>query len=287
VVNNENFTNPDMYDQYDGQHKPQDTPDYSKPVAYDNQGRPLYAHPPAMAQGIPASDPKSAGAPEAAPAEGHTEHQYVHFSRAIDPQTPNIPPEIMRRYEESKRKYPRLNLSKGEFIISDVRRHPIGLVQIWAIALVLIIALMGVLIPLVSGENANDQMLLLATAGLGLLSFFIFGGALVASYVYMNNRFYLTNESVIQEIQSSIFVKHEQTVSLSNIEDASFYQNGLLPHIFNYGLIRLSTEGDETTYRFSFVADPKTHIAVLNNAVEAFKNGRPVEIPDGHPDQPS
>jgi hypothetical protein len=38
----------------------------------------------------------------------------------------------------------------------------------------------------------------------------------------------------------------------------------------------LSTEGDETTYRFNFVADPKRHIAILNDAVEAFKNGRPL-----------
>jgi hypothetical protein len=38
----------------------------------------------------------------------------------------------------------------------------------------------------------------------------------------------------------------------------------------------LSTEGDETTYRFNYVTNPKYYIAILNNAVEAFKNGRPV-----------
>jgi len=64
---------------------------------------------------------------------------------------------------------------------------------------------------------------------------------------------------------------------LSNIEDASFTQHGILQQILNYGDIRLSTEGDETTYRFSYVAAPKEHIARLNNAVEAFKNGRPVD----------
>jgi hypothetical protein len=81
---------------------------------------------------------------------------------------------------------------------------------------------------------------------------------------------------VIQEIQTSLFTKHEQTVSLVNIEDASFVQRGILQTMLNYGSIRLSTEGDETTYRFSYVANPKEQIAVLNNAVEAFKNGRPV-----------
>lgn len=41
-------------------------------------------------------------------------------------------------------------------------------------------------------------------------------------------------------------------------------------------MIRLSTEGEETTYRFNYVANPKRQTAILNNAVEAFKNGRPV-----------
>ena len=40
--------------------------------------------------------------------------------------------------------------------------------------------------------------------------------------------------------------------------------------------MRLSTEGEETTYRFNYVEDPKAQVATVNNAVEAFKNGRPV-----------
>ena len=95
--------------------------------------------------------------------------------------------------------------------------------------------------------------------------------------MYAQNRFFLTNESVIQEIQLSLFSKREQTVSLGNIEDASFSQKGILQTFFNYGSIRLSTEGDETTYRFQYVANPRHEIAILNNAVEAFKNGRPVD----------
>jgi hypothetical protein len=47
--------------------------------------------------------------------------------------------------------------------------------------------------------------------------------------------------------------------------------------MLNYGTVRLSTEGEETTYRVSYVANPRHHIAVLNNAIESFKNGRPVD----------
>ena len=99
---------------------------------------------------------------------------------------------------------------------------------------------------------------------------------IVATVIYRGNKFFLTNESVIQHLQHGIFSRKEQTISLTNIEDASFTQHGILQHMFNYGLLRLSTEGDETTYRFPYAGSPSKLISVLNNAVEAFKNGRPV-----------
>ena len=108
-----------------------------------------------------------------------------------------------------------------------------------------------------------------------LIGLVVLGGA-VALWIYLQNQFFMTNESVIQEIQESLFSRREQTVSLGSIEDASFRQSGIIQTIFNYGTIRLSTEGEETTYRFHFVANPREQIAIINNAIEDFKNGRPV-----------
>ena len=71
--------------------------------------------------------------------EGTTQPMY--WSRPYDPQAPQITPEIQQKCEESRRRYPKLNLSDGEYVISDVKRHPIGLIGIWggAAALVLVI----------------------------------------------------------------------------------------------------------------------------------------------------
>jgi uncharacterized membrane protein YdbT with pleckstrin-like domain len=237
-----------------------------KPVAYDSQGRPLYAHP-------PTEEPETI-----AP-------QQVHFSRATDPVKPEISETTKAKHDESIRQYPQLNLSESEFIISAVRRHPIGLfIPTLLAAFLIIIVLVGMAAypgiansievsnPGATIPGVGDIMLV----GSLLLALFAIGGY-VAVWVYLNNKFFLTNESVIQEIQTSLFSKNEQTVSLSNIEDASFTQKGIIQTLLDYGSIRLSTQGDETTYRFQYVSNPKRQIALLNNAVEAFKNGRPVE----------
>lgn len=267
----------------------QTEPDYTKPVAYDQQGRPLYAHPPTQAAPAqpftqPTADNQpdsSAQAQQVVSQQSQPQHHYVHVTRPMAPNEVEVPAYIQERHEKSRKLYPHLNLSEGEYIINAVKRHPIGLLEIWGGAFILIIALAAVLVSILTGGGigGNSEIATLGALVVGFMAILIMAGALVAAYVYNQNRFYLTNESVIQEIQTSLFSKHEQTVSLANIEDASFRQNGILPHLLDYGTIRLSTEGDETTYRFSYVAQPKRHIAVLNNAVEAFKNGRPVDPP--------
>lgn len=242
---------------------PNDQPaqDFSRPVAYDVNGQPLYAHPPTVA----------------APAQP----QVVHLSRSVDPQPMSISPEVAIKHEQSKKLYPTLNLSEGEYIINAVRRHPIGLVLPMLIGLILLSMTVSLLFNYdiiaqemgLSGEGASLGSVI---GPILLFALLVVLGTYVAYYVYTANKFFLTNESVIQEIQLTLFSRHEQTVSLSNIEDASYRQHGIIQQIFNYGSIRLSTEGDETTYRFTYVANPKAHIATLNNAVEAFKNGRPM-----------
>ncbi len=258
-----------------------------KPVAYDHYGRPLYPHPPTQpaAQPISSPQPQPSVAPstEGGPADAAQPPQVVYMTRAIDPHEQEPSPEVKARHDESVRRFPQLNLSEHEYIISAIKRHPIGLVSIWAVVAagvliifigfpLLITSMSGFLGSSLSGGAIATGLLTLVLAAV----LFILGG-IIATVVYNSNRFYLTNESVIQHIQTSLFSKKDQTISLQNIEDASYRQKGLLQTMLNYGSIRLSTEGEETTYRFNFVADPKKQIDLLNNAVEAFKNFRPVE----------
>jgi len=236
-----------------------------KPVAYDTEGRPLYAAP-----------QTASAAPQPAP-----QPAVVHVARSVEPTAQVISPEVQRLNERSRRLYPDLDISAGEYIISAVHRHPIGVIAPLAVGTLVIGLVLSVFFNYEAFVETLSIRGVFASASTIALPVWIFVavivlGMVISYYVYSRNRFFLTNESVIQEIQTSLFSRQEQTVSLGNIEDASFTQKGIMQQIFNYGDIRLSTEGDETTYRFSYVARPKEHIARLNNAVEAFKNGRPV-----------
>ena len=166
-------------------------------------------------------------------------------------------------------------------VILDIKRHPIGMLipAIVSIFLVVIIMIFVMFYPSIARDSILPIMPSVTDifgVAMLLIGLVVLGGA-VALWIYLQNQFFMTNESVIQEIQESLFSRREQTVSLGSIEDASFRQSGIIQTIFNYGTIRLSTEGEETTYRFHFVANPREQIAIINNAIEDFKNGRPVD----------
>ena len=247
---------------------------YNQPVAYDVDGRPLYAHPPSEA------NTQTVAASHEAPAQPPAQ-RVVHIARAAEPVRQEVSDELKKKHARSARIYPTLNLSDNEYVITAVRRHPIGLViplTLGALIITIVLILLSNYPAIVEALQIDGQLAQTSAVAVPMLLFsaFIALGMFVSYYVYINNKFYLTNESVIQEVQLSLFSRHEQTVSLGNVEDASYYQAGVLQDIFNYGTIRLSTQGDETTYTFRWTSNPKSRIAILNNAVESFKNGRPV-----------
>lgn len=265
------------------QNQPQPAEAQPQFLGYDMNGQPLYGTP--KPQQPQQSTQTSVNTTPLASDTAQQQTHYVHFSRAIAPEEQPISPEIKAKHDESTRRYPWLNLSDGEYVISAVRRHPIGLFMPVIVGVFLLAVILSVLFnyPAITTSFAASAALPGYGAVLlfgGLLALLVMVGTYIAVWIYVNNKFFLTNESVIQEIQHGLFARNEQTVSLANIEDASFTQRGILQTLMDYGAIRLSTEGDETTYRFYYVAKPKHQIAILNNAVEAFKNGRPVDPND-------
>ncbi len=282
---------------------PPPPPPADQPVAYDANGQPLYARPqvPVETPATPQSNdpqyyPKEptitshiTNAPRSVEGENYdpriraqyaNEPMVVHTSRELDPKPFTISEETQKKCEESRVRYPHLNISDGEFVILDVRRHPVGmLMPLGAAGVVLIAFLVGMIAYPGDAETIGLPSFSLAMFIMILVMALVLAGTFIAIWVYLQNRFILTNESVIQEIQTSLFAKREQMVSLGSIEDASYRQAGILQTLLNYGTMRLSTEGDETTYMFSYVANPREQVSTVSNAIEAFKNGRPY---DGH-----
>lgn len=239
--------------------------DYNRPVAYDEHGRPLYAHPPVVQAQQPVATVPIVAHPDTA------QSVPLNYSQPI-----SIDSATKQKHDEAVRKYPMLNLSEGEYVISSFKRHPIGLISIWGIVALSILIIL-VLPIMFYGLDIGSTIRLSSTAtialGLVLLGMVVLAivAGIIATYVYESNMFFLTNEAVTQRIQASLFSRKLQSISLGSVEDVSYRRSGVLQTVLNYGSIRLSTEGEETTYRFSYVSNPERQVHMINNAMEAFR----------------
>jgi hypothetical protein len=189
---------------------------------------------------------------------------------------------IESKHEESKKQFPQINLSDNEYIIFSVEKSLIGLVPRFIAGGMIILLLLvflfnyGSIVKIFhfTGPLADTSSMVLPVLLFVSLTFI---GLYISYYVYSSNQLFLTNESVIQEIQTGLFSHFEQIISLEGVEDVSYHQDNFMQYIFNYGAVRLSTIGDETTYRMECVSNPKKYADLLNDAVEAFKNKREVD----------
>lgn len=206
----------------------------------------------------------------APPLEGTGQHPRPH-KRA--PYTE----EVRAKHEESVKLYPRLSLSIEEYVIAEVRRHPIGLVAIWLFVGIMVFIVLFLTTMYSLNLATIEASLLVGTTlpsaaaifpiVLIAIAFMVVGGV-IATIVYQGNRFYLTNEAVFQFLQTGLLTTKTQVINLINVEDASHDQVGILQQLFNYGTLRLSTQGEETIYRFMFVANPGRIVGLVNDAVE-------------------
>jgi membrane protein YdbS with pleckstrin-like domain len=207
--------------------------------------------------------------------------QAVHLIRPTEPEKQIISDATRLKHQQSVKTFPMLNLSEGEYVITSVSRHIVGLLLPISLGIFLVVLALVLLFNFdlviqsfqFTGITISSSIIILPVI---IFISLVILGTYVAYFVYANNKLFLTNESIIQEIQTSIFAKRERIVSLMDIEDVSYAQTGVIQEMFNYGSIRLSTEGEGTVYYFKFVANPKQTIAILSNAVESFKNGRAI-----------
>jgi hypothetical protein len=186
-------------------------------------------------------------------------------------------------------------MQPGEKLIFEAKRHPIGMLGMYIMAGFLIIALavfaFGVA-PSVFSSFGEAQVqaigVILVLTAVILIAIFLF----ISNKVYWGNSWILTSDSLVQVTQTSLFDKKSSQLSLEHLEDIGAQQNGILPHMFNYGVITAESAGATDTFTFNYCPNPNYYARLIVAAREQLvynqeKGIHPVEpqIPTDHHDQ--
>lgn len=146
----------------------------------------------------------------------------------------------------------------GEHVEIVKRRHAITFVpQILLFAVM--IAIPPVMLGIVFEGNISIANPLLHAAGVLLLGMYYLGINLffVGQFVdYYLDITIVTNDRIIDIEQKGIFGRQISELDLARIQDVNSEVKGIIPSMFNYGLVEIQTAGDEANFEFHDAHDP-------------------------------
>lgn len=147
----------------------------------------------------------------------------------------------------------------GRFII---RRHPVGIILVYIEAILAVLAVILFLILLSPEIFRGNSFSDLAWIGVAMIiiAFALFFMLLVSTYIYNQNRIIVTDHDIEQIIQRGLFVRKISRLELSDVEDVSVSQKGLLPTLFGYGTLTIETAGaQQENFVFPYCSNPNIY----------------------------
>ncbi|HSX34462.1 MAG TPA: PH domain-containing protein [Candidatus Saccharimonadales bacterium] len=167
-------------------------------------------------------------------------------------------------------------LQPGELVVATIKRHPFGIVSLYAAAL-LGMAVTGIiaylLVPdLTSQFNSDGAGLAVGVAASIIVLLILVLG--VATSVYWQNEWIVTTDSITQVTQNSLFGRQVSQLSMDNLEDVTVNQDGILPHMFGFGELKVESAGERSKFVFPYCPNPNKYARTILEIHEHFLEER-------------
>lgn len=177
------------------------------------------------------------------------------------------------RHNRSVKDFPQLKLEDDEYVEFAFRRAKICLMAIFGgvilgLAIILVLFLVASFDNGMMADGAGRSLMGIILIAL-LLAVLLIG--VISLMVYSGNRMFITNKHVIQFVMQSPMATSVNIIDLQSVEDASFRQEGMLQKIFGYGVLRLSTVSDETTYTFPYSDIKSSELKAISKLITEAK----------------
>jgi hypothetical protein len=180
-------------------------------------------------------------------------------------------------------------MQEGEQVICDIHRHPAGLLGTYVMAgLILFLGAVGafVLLPMYAPDTIRSQAVGWGIIGFMFLAFFVVTFSYISIKVYNGNRWVVTDDSITQLQQVSLFSTQSSQLSLHNLEDITVEQRGLFQTAFNFGTLRAETAGERSKFAFPYCPNPNHCAREILMAREKFMGGGSFQGKAGHNQDP-
>jgi len=175
-------------------------------------------------------------------------------------------------------------LDDDEELVATIKRHPMGIIGIYFIFVVGLLAVAGIItvvIPRMVDVNTSGKTVMALALVIALI---FMGVALIAlTYVYWQNKMIITDKNITQVNQRSLFNREISQLSMANIEDVTSEKKGILQTMFNYGTMRVETAGERFNFHFEYCPNPDVCAKAILECREKFIEYNPDQAKRANP----
>lgn len=168
-------------------------------------------------------------------------------------------------------------IESDENILAVVRKHWIGIADIYGLSFISLVALIILGLFVLPGMNLSAQAAGLVTAAAIVISVVLAAIVLTMVYVYHQSRLTLTDKSLVQIVQRGLFNKKISRLSMSNVEDVNVEQRGIIAHMLNFGILTVQTAGQEDNFIFTNCPNANVYAEKILEARQAYVKQHDVE----------
>jgi uncharacterized membrane protein YdbT with pleckstrin-like domain len=104
---------------------------------------------------------------------------------------------------------------------------------------------------------------------------------LIATFIFRQNRLILTDRNLTQILQYGLFNRKVSQLNMSNVEDVTAIQSGILSTVFNYGTLKIETAGEQMNFIFTYCPNPGYYAKIILDARECLLGQMESKAQDG------
>ncbi len=161
-------------------------------------------------------------------------------------------------------------IDADETTLAVVHRHLFGIIILYVQAIIglsIAFVLIFLLLPTMLKEIVIQDGSLFAILG-GIVVVLIVGILLIATVVYRLSRLIVTDKNIVQVLQQGLFGRKVSQLALTNVEDVTAEQHGIFAMMFNYGLLKVETAGEQVNFHYSMCPNPNYYAKLILEARE-------------------
>ncbi|HJP96618.1 MAG TPA: PH domain-containing protein [Candidatus Saccharimonadales bacterium] len=165
---------------------------------------------------------------------------------------------------------PMVVLRPGERVICEIKRHPFGILSMYFSGLVAIViaVVLAAFAPQIISTSTDISGMAMVGAGIVIVGVLLM--LWVATFVYWQNRWIVTDDSITQITQDGLFGRRVSQLSMENLEDVTIDKSGIIQTMLNFGTLKAETAGERSKFMFPFCPDPATYARKILEVHETF-----------------